>query len=133
MILVTRPMMSQSEQEKNVEAAVDVGMGKASIKVASSDSTSATNADKAILFDVKKKKDAAAAAATTDSLAGATTSAAPAETREGPAVPKQQDKKKDKIVDGTSSVNSTNSDSGQEEVPLKDRISVPNENDGKTR
>ena len=120
--------MSQNVQEKNVEAAVDVGMGKASIKVASSDdSTSATNT-KAILSDVTKKEDVAS----TDSLAGKSTSAAPvAETAGGPAVPKQQDKPKDKIVDDTASVNSTNSGSVQEEVPLKDRISVPNENDGK--
>ena len=140
MIQLKRLMMSRAEQDKNLEAVGQLGKVKVDItKTANASPVAESSATKkGVLGEVKKKIDiddtkiGNSLAARADALLGKVSK----EEAQQPKQKKQQDdKEKDKTGDDTTSVNSTgdtSSAAAAQQVPVKDRISVPNENDGKS-
>ena len=140
MIQLKRVMMIRAEQDKNLEAVGQLGKVKVDItKTANASPLAESSATKkGVLPEVKKKIDindakiGTSLAARADALLGK----AGKEEEQQPKEKKQVDaKEKDKTGDDTTSVNSagdTSSAAAAQQVPVKDRISVPNENDGKS-
>ena len=125
--------MSRAEQEKNLQAAIDLGKVETDItKKVTSLGVESTATKNDTLTDIKKKVDTKiekSLAARADEILGKS-----GKEQEQQSKQKQLDKK-DKASDDTTSVNSTGeagSAAAAEQVPVKDRISVPNENDGKS-